>query len=274
MFMKTRSVLLLALLGAGLAGCDSTTAPADDLARVSLAFSTEVGGLAASRVPGEMGAPAQSVARAIDLTGSNGTLTLDEVWMVVAEFELERANDDDCFEELDNDSCEKFEAPPQFISLPLDGESRLSVSQDVPPDVYDELEFEVEDLNIDDDDDTQHSDEIQALFATIQGQFPDWPGDASMLVNGSFTPTGGAAVPFSVFFEAEIEIEIEFPTPLDLTAGEVATATVIVDPALWFRVSDGTVMDLSQLQGQLVEFEAELENGFTRLEFDDDNSGS
>ena len=191
--------------------------------------------------------------------------------MIVAEFELERENDDDCFESLESDACEKFEAPPQFMALPLDGGPQPSVSQDVPPGVYDELEFEVEDLEIDDDDDNHHSEEIQALFATIQAQFPDWPEQASMLVTGSFTPTGGSAVPFSVFFEAEIEIEIEFEPPLDLTAGETATVTVVVDPALWFTRPDGTVMDLSQFQGQLVEFEAELEDGFTELEFDDED---
>jgi len=268
----TRSALLLAAVAFGLVGCDSSTAPAGDQARVSVAFSATPGGLTASRIPDQALRPSQNAARALDLTGLNGTLTLDEVWMIVAEFELERENGNDCFESLDDDECEKFEAPPRFISLPLDGGSQPIVSQDVPPGVYDELEFEVEDLEIDDDDDGRNAAAIQALFATIQTQFPDWPEKASMLVNGSFTPTGGTAVPFSVFFEAEIEIEIEFEPPLDLTAGELATATVVVDPTLWFSLADGTVMDLSQFQGQLVEFEAELEDGFTELEFDDDDS--
>lgn len=269
---KTRSLLLLASLTVGFAACDSSTAPSGDQARVSVAFRATPGAVTASQVSGDDLLPAGSLARTVDLTGTNGTLTLDEIWMIVAEFELQRANDNDCFDAPDEDACEKFEAPPRFISLPLDGGSQPSVSQDVPADIYDELEFEVEDLEIDDDDDNASAADIQALFASIILQFPDWPEEASMLVNGSFTPTGGTAVPFSVYFEAEIEIEIEFQPPLDLTAGEIATATVVVDPALWFSVSDGTVMDLSQFQGQLVEFEAELENGFTELEFDGDDN--
>jgi len=90
-----------------------------------------------------------------------------------------------------------------------------------------------------------------------------------MLVTGSFTPAGGAPVPFRVFFEAEVEIEQAFDTPLDLTAGET-TVTVVIDPALWFRNGDGTVMDLSQFDGTVVEFESEFEHGFHEVEFDDD----
>jgi len=268
---KTPIGLLLATVAFGLTGCDSSTAPAGDQARVSVAFAASGGGLAASRVGDETLRPTRNVARTLNLTGSNGTLTLDEVWMIVAEFELERENDDSCSESAGDDTCEKFEAPPRFISLPLDGGSQPSVSQDVPPGVYDELEFEIEDLEIDDDDDNEKAAAIQTLFATIRGQFPDWPAEASMLVNGSFTPTGGTATSFSVFFEAEIEIEIEFQPPLDLTAGEIATATVVVDPSLWFSLADGTVMDLTQFEGQLVEFEAEIENGFVELEFDDNS---
>ncbi len=90
-----------------------------------------------------------------------------------------------------------------------------------------------------------------------------------MLVIGSFTPTGGAPVSFATYFEAEIEIEIEFEPPLDLTADPEATVTVVVDPALWFTQPDGTVLDLSQFEGELVEFEAEFENGIAEIEFDD-----
>ncbi len=34
-------------------------------------------------------------------------------------------------------------------------------------------------------------------------------------------------------------------------------------------MTDGTVADLSAFNGQLVEFEFEMENGFTEIEFDD-----
>lgn len=264
-----RSAILGSLLALGWAGCDSTTGPDDGLPRVSIAFQT-TSGAAPAVAPGDLGRLARNtLAQSLTLTGSNGALTLDEVWMIVAEFELELEDDDACDDSIEDDSCEEFEAPPQFIQLPLDGGTEPTVSQPVPPGVYDELEFEVEDLELDEDD--EDAGEIQALFAAIRAQFPDWPEEASMLVTGTFTPTGGSAVTFRVFFEAEIEIEIEFDPPLDLTDGTDATVSVVVDPAAWFARLDGTVMDLSQFEGQVVEFESEMEDGFSELEFDDDD---
>lgn len=255
------------LVAVAFTGCDSTTGPDGDGSRVSVRFRS-AGGAATATAPSAAGRLAGNRgARAVTLTGSNGTLALDEIWMIVAEFELERANDDDCDSSGPGNDCEKFQAPPQFIQLPLDGVSAPVVSQEVPPDLYDELEFEVEDIELDED---ENAAEVQALFDQIRALFPDWPEKASMLVTGSFTPTGGAARTFRVFFEAEIEIEIELEPPLDLRDGSDASVTVVVDPALWFARPDGTVLDLSQFQGQLVEFEAEFENGFTEIEFDDD----
>lgn len=278
MMGRKKTLMAVAALVAFTA-CESTTAPGgplgDDAARVGVDFRVE--GTASSSVTALPGSVTRNVlgGQPLALTGSNGTLTLDEIWLVVAEFELERANDDDCSNQgssngSSSDSCEKFQGPPQFVSLPLTGDAQPTVSQDVPADLYDELEFEVEDLELDEDEDNATQAELQALFNSIRQQFPGWPRDASMLVVGSFTPTGGSPVPFSTYFEAEIEIELEFQPPLNLTEGDAATATVVVDPALWFTQNNGTVMDLSQFQGQLVEFEVELEDGFTELEWEDD----
>ena len=257
------SVFIAAL---GLAACSDATGPADGSARMSIAFRSAGVGSAAVVPDGGVGVALNQTARALSMTGTNGTLQLDEVWLIMAEFELERLNHDDCDDVIDEDACEEFSAPPQFLQLPLDGGSVPAVSQTVPADVYDELEFEIEDIELDDDEDPAV---VQALFDEIRAQIPDWPEEASMLVVGSFTPTGGAATPFRVFFEAEVEIEQELDPPLDLTTGD-ATVTVVVDPALWFVQGDGTVMDLSQFIGQVVEFEAEFENGFADIEFDHD----
>lgn len=264
---KARDLMLGSLVALGLAGCESTTGPDDGQPRVSIAFQTTLGA-APSVVPGDLGRVARNtLAQSLTLTGSNGMLTLDEVWLIVAEFELELEDDDACDDSIDDDSCEEFEAPPQFIQLPLDGGTEPTVSQPVPAGVYDELEFEVEDLELDED--GEDAVEIQALLAAIRAQFPDWPEEASMLVTGTFTPNGGSAVAFRVFFEAEIEIEIEFDPPLDLTDGTDASVDVVVDPAAWFKRPDNTVMDLSQFEGQVVEFESEMEDGFSEFEFDD-----
>ena len=264
----------MVVAAAGLAACGGTsTGPSGGpgpAGQVSIAFRSAAAG-AAAVLPGTVtGVSFNQTAGPLALTGSNGTLELDEVWLIIAEFKLKLANHSDCNgsggESGDNDSCEKFSAPPQFLSLPLDGADAPVVTQTVPPDVYDKLKFEIEDIEVDEGEDGSA---IQALFDEIRAQFADWPEKASMLAVGSFTPTGGSATPFRVFFEAEVEIEQEFNPPLDLTTGD-ATVTVVVDPALWFTQSDGTVLDLSQFDGQLVEFEAELDNGFSDVEVKDD----
>ena len=44
---------------------------------------------------------------------------------------------------------EDFEAPPTFVDLPLDGTPLTIVGQDIPAGFYKELEFEVEDAEVD-----------------------------------------------------------------------------------------------------------------------------
>lgn len=281
------AVAMAAVAGVGIAACDSATGP-EDAATVAVSFRAVAAGAAALRAPDASGRLATSMTSSgVDLAGSNGTLSLEEVWFIVSEFELEqvesacrgaadgvsasRADGDDEHESDDDDDgaeheCEEFEAPPSFVQLPLDGADVPAVSRPVAPGVYRNLEFEVEDIEVDDGDDAG---DVQALFDEIRALFPDWPEEASMLVIGTFTPTGGAPAPFRVFFEAEIEIEREFQPPLDLGGGEDATVTVIVDPSRLFVRPDGTVMDLAQFDGQVVEFESEMEEGFTGVESDD-----
>lgn len=266
MLMLKRSGLLFTIAALGLTSCDGGLGP-EDGAMVSIQF--RAGSFAVGSVNPAPASLASATSSSLSIPGSNGTLILDDVRFIVAEFELERADsDEDCDDALDGDACEEFDAPPQFVQLELDGSSPPVVTQAVDPDVYDELEFEVEDLDLDDEVEENGAD-LAALFQTILTEIPDWPEEASLLVVGSFTPTGGDPIDFRVFFEAEIEIEIEFEPPLDLTADPEATVTVVVDPSLWFAQPDGTVLDLSQFQGQLVEFEAEFENGITEIEFDD-----
>lgn len=246
-----------------LSGCGDGTGP-EGRANLSVNFRAANPGASASVADADGPAAHASVGQgssSLVLTGTNGTLQLDGIWLIVSEIELERADADDCDEAADEDACEEFEAPPRFIQLSLDGEAVPTVEQAVPPALYEELEFEVEDLELDDDEDEANASALQALFADIQSQIPDWPAEASLLVEGSFTPTGGTATDFRAFFEAEIEIEIEFPAPgLDLTEDADATATVVLDPGLWFERPDATVVDLSEFAGQLVEFEAEVES--------------
>ena len=268
MLKRVISFMSCMVLAAAVAACGSSTGPPEGSATLSIAFREEAGTGSASTV--SAGATLEEArASTVTLQGSNGTLVLEDVRFVVAEFELERADSDDGCALVGGDDCEEFEVGPQFLDLPLDGGAVPVVAQSIPAGLYEELEFEIEDLDLDDADEDAAA--FQQLFQEILQVVPDWPEDASLLVAGTFTPTGGQAVPFRVFFDAEIEIEIEFPEPgLDVRDEADPSVTVVVDPAVWFSMTDGTVLDLSQFDGEIAEFEVEIENGFTEIEFDDD----
>lgn len=222
------------------------------------------------------GGPSRVAGPALVLTGTNGTLTIDEIRIVVSEIELERI-DDSCLGDDDSvddqsDDCEEFETGPQFLDLPLDGTPIEVATDQVPPGTYEELEFEIEDLEDDEGDATEEA-RIAAVRAQILAAVPDWPEEASALVTGSFTPTSGTPSDFRVFLEAEIEIEMELIPNLVLDDGAASRdVTVDIEPAIWFVRPDGSVLDLTQYDydttGQLLEFDVELEDGFTKVEIE------
>ena len=197
----------------------------------------------------------------LTLTGANGTLAISDIRLVVAEFELD--GDDDVNRCGDGtaatDDCEDFDVGPMLVDLPLSAGPAAVTTGDIPPGVYDELEFEVEDLDDDEENPAERA-RIEALRGQILAAFPDWPRDASMLVVGSFTPTGGTARPFRVFVEAEIEIETELSPPLVVGDGEARSIDVLLDPGAIFR-SGANVLNLTQPTGRL-ELETRIRNGF------------
>lgn len=203
------------------------------------------------------------------MEGSNGTLVLDDVRLIVAEFELE-AEDRLC-EREDDDGCPDFEARPFFLDLPLDGDPVTLVTGVVPEGIYHRLEFEAEDVDLDEEDEDDA--EIVALRQEVRTAFPDWPEEASLVVSGSFARDGGEPEPFTAFFEAEVEVEMDLDPALEITGdGASRTLTVDVRPDRWFGNVDGSVMDLTAFDfestGRILEFEAKFENGFTEIELD------
>jgi hypothetical protein len=224
----------------------------------------------------------------LPLTGTNGTLTLDQAWLVVDHVRLESAadtcagedheedndvaasrvslnhgdpmgGDDD--EDHDEGECEAGSLAPLFVQVPLEGEGTGQVSVDVPPGTYDEIKLKAGAPDAD-------------LLAQIREQFADWPESASLLVVGSFTPTDGDPVPFRVYFDARIKVEREFEdNPLVVEEGGNLTVTVVVDPARWFTNRDGTVDDLSVFDfgttGEVVPFGFQAGEG-CHIERDED----
>lgn len=260
----------------GLAACGGGTGPSGG-ADVSVAFETEAMAVpfsVAGSSAGPGGVSAEG-ARAIQVAGTNGILTVESAHLILTEFELER--DDGCDSSGSGNPCHDFEAPPRLLELPLEtGASAVAVTQEVPAGTYTELEFEVEDL--DDEDDPAEQQQIEQLREQIRGQFPKWPLKGSLRVSGSFAPAGGGdARPYEAFFEAEIEIEKEFAQPMVISDdGPDMTVTVTVDPDVWFRRGDGTVRDLSAAEFNcrgrescpVSEFEVEIEDSFTEVEFE------
>lgn len=253
---RTHNLALALTIALGAAACGDSTGPGDSPRQVGVSFA-----LAADAANGS--------ANEITVNGTNGTLTIHGIWLVVDELELEGGDGVDC-----NDECE-FETGPFFMQVPLTG-STVAVALDyVPAGTYTEFEFEVDDLDISDgeDDDQSH---VNTLFTQILAQQPDWPRDASMLVTGIFTPTGGVGVPFRTYFDADVEIEMDLNPPLTVGSDGVASVIVELDPARWFRDANGTVTNLSQWDfgttGAILEFETEIENGFdsASVEHDDD----
>jgi len=273
------------LAGVALTACDDALG-VNGGGVVALTFrvaTTSAAQLAA--VSGADDGPAAVVGPPMLIAGSNGTLTISEIRLIVAEVELEGEDDDFCDDDgsdgddssgsggSSGDDCADFEAPPRFLDLPLDGQPIEAFVGLIPPGVYDEIEFEIEDLE-DDEDDTEFAAEIAALHASILDEFPDWPRKATALVVGTFESEADGVIDFRVYVEAEIEVERDLVPPLVVGDGDVAAElTVDIRPDIWFKRSDGSVLPLHvydyDLTGSLLELEVEIEDGFTEIEIDD-----
>jgi hypothetical protein len=195
--MKSASLATLSLCALALSACESATAGEGGDVRIRMGARTSTAAVE--------GGP-------LVVPGDNGELTITDLRVVVAEFELK--GDDDlnpCAAAGGADDCEDFDAGPMFVDLPLAGEVTVSAGA-VPPGSYREIDFEVEDLD-DDEEEPAEAERIRVLLQQIRAEFADWPEDASILVVGSFRPRSGgvlgAPVQFRVFLEAEIEVEIE-----------------------------------------------------------------
>ena len=266
----------LAALGA-LSGCSDGVGIGGPQ-RVSLNFRVASAAPASAVGPALVGRPAGVVGPPMVLTGTNGTLTLDEIRIVINEVELKPADGScdsvDTSGSNSSDDCPEFEAPPRFVDLALDGAPIEAVTALIPAGTYKELDFEIEDLE-DDEGDATEAALIAAVRAEILAEIPDWPDKASAMVSGSFAPAAGGSIDFRVFLEAEIEIEFELIPNLVIDDTGVASRDLTVDvaPAIWFSNPDGTVLELNlydyDATGELLEFEVEMEDGFTEVEYED-----
>ena len=208
---------------------------------------------------------------ALSLSGSNGTLEIHDLHLIVDKAKLGQDAEDQDADGTEVEVEREVVEQPCFLDLPLQGSEGSPVTAgDMPEGTYNELGFEVDDL---DDDDGR----ARELLSDIRSgdEFPNWPKDASMVVVGTFASTGGAPTFFTTYFEAEIEVERELRPSLEVT-GEGFSRELIVrlDPAQWFERPNATLMDRSQSDNntveESVEFEAEyeFEDGVSEIEFE------
>jgi hypothetical protein len=256
------------------ASCDALTGPGRR-GNVAVQFSTtRAAGLSMSMMLSEGSRPANDQ---LTVTGTNGTLVIDDIRFIVSELELKssdgscRADDDndegddegeagDDDQGEDEDDCE-FEGGPFIVDLPLEGNANIT-TQTIPPGTYTAFEFKIEDLEADDDDDGDERHNIPGILAEMRSVYPDFPSRASMVVKG--TQNGQ---PFIVYFKSDLEVEQRIEPPLHVPQDQVLT--VNLNPAAWFKVGD-QVINLLALNGKLVEFGPQFKNGLTGARRGDD----
>ena len=251
-------------------GCgDSTSGPAQR-PQIAVRF-----GLAASSVSPsvvQLQQQGRSVATNLVVTGSNGTLNITNVSFIVSKIEMDcNSNDSDSLP-----SCADFKAAPSFVKLPFGASGVVAASaNNIRAGEYTELEFKIKNLEDDEDDDALEIAQTVALRTAIRAMHADFPDKASMIIEGTFTPVGSmTAVPFRTYFDAEIEVEMNLVPPLRVVES-IASRSLSVDvqPALWLKRADGTVIDLSTLDYSRtrshLRIEVEMRTGFRTVKIED-----
>ncbi|MBI4544363.1 MAG: hypothetical protein HY703_04125 [Gemmatimonadetes bacterium] len=231
MHFQQRAPVVLAVLAAAAVllpacGDDDGTGP-DGPRSASLSFT----------VPRPGGSAPPGFASLVPVTDAAGrVLNIDSVQVVLAEVELERADDpSDCDSSGRGNPCDEFEAGPVLVSLPVNGGVITAFQEEIPPGTYDELELEIEE-----------PEENDAATQAFRTRHPSWPISASVHVKGTFDANDGKGPqPVNVFIQGEGEIERKLQPPFVVATGTTGTlnVTVAVDVASWFRNSDGSLID-------------------------------
>lgn len=250
--------LLLTVVATLFTACDDATGP-EASRQVGVRFQAVTsagasGALAPSAAALPFGgASTDHLAGAGDITlvGTNGTLVIQDLRLIVSEMELERAGVE-CAEDVDEEECEELAGGPFLVDL-LSSSAQEIVTALVPAGSYIEFEFEVENLGDDWDDDASERQAKAAILAALRSDYPLFPEVGSMVMHGTFD-----GEPFTVYFDAEIEVEREFATPFRVP--EDGAIIVGLDPSAWFQTGS-YVIDPRPFDGQTIEFDFEFESG-------------
>lgn len=219
-------VVALALVGVG---CDSTGTSPDDTARapVTVSFVATTGSAAGTANTTAKAAKSRTFA---DDAGNE--LTLDAVELIVSEFEFERADADAACRDDDDDDCEEIEDGPILVGVPMDTDQPAVVLESTLPEgLWEEIEFEIDKLERDDDDETALLDET------------GFPENVSIRVTGTWTLADGTSETFTYQSDLEAEQELEFEPPIEVTANASKNVTLALNIDRWFRTGDGLLVN-------------------------------
>ena len=242
--MLKKALALSVLLAAGAAGCGNPAG--DDRGRLAIRFATPVARSSAASSRGPSLSRSGSM-ESLLVRGSNGTLRIEDVRMVVSGLARESA-EGACAGGRGGDGCQALEGGPFAVDLPLTGGAVTVTRQEIPAARYTALELRLGGGVVPD---------------TLRAVYPAFPGGASIVVRGTFTPTGGSAQPFTLYFATEGEVRRALEPPAKVPGADALT--VVVDPAGWFR-SGGQVVDPIPLNGRLLKLDPE--ESFGRVEID------
>lgn len=221
-------LLLLGLLLFLFAACDdSSDNPASGIASVSVNMRVNT-----------------TIAVAPAKTGANVTLT--RVRLLLEEMELESVFEDSA----------DFEVGPAVIDLDLSGQPTQIGNGSVPIGTYDELEFEIDNLDEDDE------------FDSEDPSFADFLGtDYSMIIEGLYNATS-----FTLNIDQDFEQETDLVPPLIIdSATTSANITMTIDVESWFLDQDGMPLDPGD-PANLSIIKNNIANSFDAFE-DNDNDG-
>ncbi len=268
-----------------LGACDGSTAPRNG-ANVAINFGTSVRSSVSADVQ-LSGNPA--LVSDLTLTGTNGTLVIQDIRFIVSRLELKQSTGTTCTDSSGTDDsrssnllradhgssgggsndganhdandgrerdaeCNEFEGGPFLVDLPLAGLTSIATSK-VPAGTYDAFSFRIRGLDADNEagDDSTELKNAQSVLAQMRTFYPNFPSSASMVVKGTFNGT-----PFTTYFRAKLEIEQQLATPLTVPGDN--SLQVMIDPTAWFN--NGTqVLNLGALNGQTVNLGSNFRNG-------------
>jgi len=187
---------------------------------------------------------------------NDGTLELTEVKILLSDIKLEM--EDGVEEEEDGeDEDESYTVivGPIVINLKLDGTTTNFAAANVPPGLYEEVEFKIH--------------KIEASETPPDPEFKE--GDDSSLRYSVIAKGNYNSAPFVYKSKKSAHQEFNFETPIQILENSVVNLTILVDPHSWFYQGD-VLLDPSNPANEN-DIDNNIKESFRDAYEDDDHDG-